>query len=707
MPTLNTRIKLKYDTLTSWSTANPVLLNGEVAVVAIPTSEPNTVGQVTKPAIVFKVGDNSTAFNDLPYASGLAADVYAWAKQQQLPITVSGDATGVITNVYWNASANGLDFVREDLSGTYDASAGNYVSGIIQSSDGSINITQKALPPSVPIPTYTLSNVAGEGTVRITGGETDSTVTIAGFSDVAGLARNAVQTVANGTANGTILVDGEAVSVGGLGSAAYTDASDYATSAQGNRADSALQTVANTGSGVVGSLTVSGTAIQAVRRLITDSDITSNTITAGKLAPAVQTNLGLASTALQASAITTGATNGTIAVNGADVAVHGLGNAAYVNTDAFDASGTAAGIGAQINGTISGMNTRLGNAESDIDELTSRLDDIGTALYFAGAGANLPTGGSYSNGAVYIITSGEDAGKEYIYVDGEWEEFGDTSDYLLSSTAQSTYVAIANINNSTVSDALTSSTVTGITVSSNGAFTLSKQPIRITSDAVTDLGDLATADEVTQAQVNGLSNTLATINSNIGSSVTNAINALDGVISGAAGANMALNVFSQTDGVVTAEFVPIAIAISQVTDLQDELDSKLEAANLTGYVQGTGLTANAIVLGNAGSNVKASSFTISNGALNTSAANVVPSSNAVATYVTGRGYQTSSQVTNAIENALSEHDGIDAVGTVTSVTAVTANTGLVVTNGTSTPTIDIDANAVFILDCGTAETNID
>ena len=47
MPTLNTRIKLKYDTLANWSTANPVLLAGEVAVVAIPTESETTVGQNT------------------------------------------------------------------------------------------------------------------------------------------------------------------------------------------------------------------------------------------------------------------------------------------------------------------------------------------------------------------------------------------------------------------------------------------------------------------------------------------------------------------------------------------------------------------------------------------------------------------------------------------------------------------------------------
>lgn len=39
-----------------------------------------------------------------------------------------------------------------------------------------------------------------------------------------------------------------------------------------------------------------------------------------------------------------GATNGTVAVNGSDVAVHGLGSAAYTDSTAYDAAGTAAGL---------------------------------------------------------------------------------------------------------------------------------------------------------------------------------------------------------------------------------------------------------------------------------------------------------------------------------------------------------------------------
>ena len=48
-----------------------------------------------------------------------------------------------------------------------------------------------------------------------------------------------------------------------------------------------------------------------------------------------------------------GATNGTVAVNGSDVAVHGLGSAAYEAATAFDASGAAATAKSEVIGTSS------------------------------------------------------------------------------------------------------------------------------------------------------------------------------------------------------------------------------------------------------------------------------------------------------------------------------------------------------------------
>ena len=116
--TLNTRIQLKYDTLAHWQSeatagkgALLVLKKGELGIVEIPTSSP-TAEQVTPPAILFKVGDGTTKFKDLPWTSALAADVYAWAKKANPDVA---DFTAII-----NKAREGLisaDSVVKSLEG--------------------------------------------------------------------------------------------------------------------------------------------------------------------------------------------------------------------------------------------------------------------------------------------------------------------------------------------------------------------------------------------------------------------------------------------------------------------------------------------------------------------------------------------------------------------------------------------------------------
>lgn len=89
--------------------------------------------------------------------------------------------------------------------------------------------------------------------------------------------------------------------------------------------------------------------------------ITDGTVTKAKLAVDVQTSLGKADSAVQAADIAEGATDGTIAVKGTDVAVHGLQDAAYatvksLNDHADNAATTAA---AAVKGTDTDANTAI------------------------------------------------------------------------------------------------------------------------------------------------------------------------------------------------------------------------------------------------------------------------------------------------------------------------------------------------------------
>ena len=119
------------------------------------------------------------------------------------------------------------------------------------------------------------------------------------------LGSTAVQTIETGSSNGTISVDGTDVAIKGLGSAAFTPATNYDTAGSASAAETNAKNYADS--------------------------LASNYATAAQGAKA--------DSAVQS--VTTGTTNGTVAVDGTDVAVKGLGSAAFTDTTAYDASGAA------------------------------------------------------------------------------------------------------------------------------------------------------------------------------------------------------------------------------------------------------------------------------------------------------------------------------------------------------------------------------
>ena len=79
--------------------------------------------------------------------------------------------------------------------------------------------------------------------------------------------------------------------------------------------------------------------------------ITDGTVTEAKLHADVKAKLAKAVSAVQS--VTAGSANGTISVDGEDVAVTGLKSAAYTESSAYDAAGTASGIKTALEGTDS------------------------------------------------------------------------------------------------------------------------------------------------------------------------------------------------------------------------------------------------------------------------------------------------------------------------------------------------------------------
>jgi hypothetical protein len=91
--TIQTRIALKYDSYANWTNtevadqgANLVLLRGELGICEVKATNPQTKDAGIIPTVLFKVGDGETPFKDLPWASAKAADVYAWAKAEDVVV---------------------------------------------------------------------------------------------------------------------------------------------------------------------------------------------------------------------------------------------------------------------------------------------------------------------------------------------------------------------------------------------------------------------------------------------------------------------------------------------------------------------------------------------------------------------------------------------------------------------------------------------
>lgn len=95
--TFQTRIQLKYDSFENWMSKDPVLLAGEIAVATVGT----TNGAIENPNfqnlpnVVLKVGDGVTEYSKLKFVSGLAADVYEWAKADKKPTYGAAEIQGL------------------------------------------------------------------------------------------------------------------------------------------------------------------------------------------------------------------------------------------------------------------------------------------------------------------------------------------------------------------------------------------------------------------------------------------------------------------------------------------------------------------------------------------------------------------------------------------------------------------------------------
>lgn len=438
--TLKTRIKLKYDTLTNWQGegANVVLLKGEIAVCEVPTG--GSLEQVTPPAILFKVGDGVKTFAQLPWASALAADVYAWAKAATKPTYSTSEITGLTSALEGKENVGVAASLIAALDSEAAVQSGKFITGF-ELVDGKVTNVQYGEPAEVAVPEYTLE--AG----------TDGSLTLK--KDGAAVSEN--------------------IKVTGWDTLVTSIAAKY-TKPEGG---------------------------------IPKTDLASD----------VQTSLGKADSALQ-----------------------------QANLDTHNTSPTA-----------------HNDIRTLISTLSGRVDGLGNALHFVGAGASSARPSTGKDGDVYVDT---DDGKEYVWANEQWNEFG-SGDHITKSQADGYYdakgTASGLIGGLTASISNTAGkTITGLT-QTDGVISATFSDIAITASQVTNL------------------------TSTVSSQIATAIAGLDKT--DAAVANQYVTAVSETDGVITVSRKQIqyseiagtpAIPTPAAGKLLDAAGTEIFNANQTG-----------------------------------------------------------------------------------------------------------------------------
>ncbi len=153
--TVVTRIKNKVDTLAKWQAYTGTLLNGEIAVVRVPTGTTytNPVTGADEPVVelLMKVGDGSTAFANLPWMSAKASDVYDWGKAKTVEFNTSTykvefkDASGAsllaVDLTAIDARLDALESTKLDDITVTQSGEGGVVQSVARTATGEITVT--------------------------------------------------------------------------------------------------------------------------------------------------------------------------------------------------------------------------------------------------------------------------------------------------------------------------------------------------------------------------------------------------------------------------------------------------------------------------------------------------------------------------------------------------------------------------------------
>lgn len=571
---LNTRILLKYDTYENWSTNNPNLLKGEMAIAVIDVSDNTQThsGQAI-PQLLVKVGNglegDAGKYNSLPFISGLAADVHSWAKAANKPTYGINEISG--------AKEYQVVKAKKTVDGTEVDDEFKYIlqARKAQSSDAWTDVS------TIDMAKIEARIAAIEGRVTTAEGKITTLEGTVGDST-----KGLVKDVADLKA--LMGEDGE-----GSVSDKITDAINGldSTKSQAAGADGlALEVVQENGviTSISGSIAAEtydayGSAKAAVEAL--DATVSQTAGTDGLAIEITQVDGKLTGVTASIAAETYDAYGAaSAAVNALDMAV------AVEGTQ----EGTVVKFIDKVNQTNGLVEAELGelvfnsayNAESNkaatMSDITDTLANLNGAMRFKGVKDSVPTDNSdYISGDVIIVGT-----KEHVFDGTNWVELGD------ETTAGT---LIAGITGSSTGSA--AKTVTAHT-QANGVVTLTYSDIAIEEGQVAGLtnklatmqGEIDAEEERAAAAEKANADAIKLINGNdTGSSMREvAEDVASAGLEGLTNANIqtlaqdeTALVVSQNNGAVAVTKQKIQIAESQVTGLTDALALKATEADLT------------------------------------------------------------------------------------------------------------------------------
>lgn len=668
--TFNTRITLKYDTLANWNASEFKLKKGEVAICSLATGE--TAEQSTPPAVLLKVGDGAHKFSELPWTSGLAADVYGWAKAATKPTytftEVGADEAGSAATALQSAK----DYTNEKIAAIPGAAEYTLVTG---DTDGSVVLKKNNVAVGDPAVIKGFADLLKAAV--FTEYQTTNDKAVKAAADAAAAAQTAAQQ-AQTTADGKY-----SKPEGGIG----VDDLSAGVKESLKKADSAIQDI----SGKQDKLTP-GANISIVDNTI---GVTGLGTAAFKATEdfATATQGAKADSAVQE--VATGSKDGNISVDGTDVAVKGLKALAFkeslaksdvglgnVENKTMDAAPTASSENYVTSG---GVKTYVDNAIAAVKQFQYEVV------------SELPTASANTMGKIYLVSDGHnstgnyaDNYDEFITLEKEgaysWEKIGNTDIDLSGYVKNTTTIAGVDLkDNITKAELLTAlnvadgatkvdeSTVSGWGFTKNqgtvNSVKMNGKAVAITDGAV-DLGTVITAHQSLDGKQDKLSDVqLEAVNSGITSDKVSTYDGYAALINGKQGALDETQLAAVNSGITTTKVAKYDGYESSINGKQDKITSANKLSS--DLIEGLGAAA----------------------------------SKGVDATIAANSASTNLPTSKAVEDRINAHAGIDKVGTVTSVSA---GVGLKIT-GTAgvTPKVEIDEATVFVFDCGSATVNID